>query len=92
MEGLFEIIMLLCFGIAWPFSIYKAYRTRSNGSMSLIFLLTVIVGYIAGMINNIINGMNYVIYFYAANMVMIIINTCLFIRNARYDKGIAERT
>jgi hypothetical protein len=61
--------------------------TKSNGSMSLMFLLVVIAGYIAGIINNVINGINYVIYFYIANMVMIIINTFFFLQNAKNDKA-----
>jgi len=89
-ENVFEIIMLLCFGIAWPFSIRKAYVTKSNGGMSLMFLLVVIAGYIAGIINNAINGVNYVIYFYIANMAMIIVNTYLFLRNAKYEKNEAS--
>lgn len=88
-ENVFEVIMLLCFGVAWPFSIRKAYITKSNGSMSLMFLLVVIAGYIAGMINNVINGIDYVICFYIVNTVMILVNTYLFIQNAKNDK-IAE--
>jgi len=90
-ENLFEIIMLLCFAAAWPFSIRKAYISKSNGSMSLFFLLVVVVGYIAGITNNVLNGINYVIYFYIANMVMVIINTVLFLRNVRYEKAAAEK-
>ena len=86
-ENIFEIIMLLCFGAAWPFSIRKAYISRSAKGTSLVFLLVVIAGYIAGMINNVINGMNYVILFYVANTVMIVINMLLVVRNMRYDRA-----
>ncbi|MDR2866881.1 MAG: hypothetical protein LBV13_05740 [Methanomassiliicoccaceae archaeon] len=78
--------MLLLFGVAWPFSIRKAYKTKSNGGMSLFFIVIVLFGYFAGMINNIINGMNYVMLFYVANSLMIVINIYLFIRNMKYEK------
>jgi len=79
--------MLLCFGVAWPFSIRKAYVSKSTKGASLIFLIIVIIGYIAGMINNMINGMNYVIIFYIANTVMIVINVIVIARNAGYESA-----
>ena len=47
----FEIIMLVCFGAAWPFSIVKAYRSRENGGKSLLFLIVIFIGYLAGTAN-----------------------------------------
>ncbi len=44
----FEIIMLICFGLAWPLSIYKSATSRQVGSRSLAFLIALLVGYIAG--------------------------------------------
>ena len=85
-DNLFEIIMLICFGVAWPFTIHKAYTTKSNGGMSLIFLLVVIAGYAAGIMNNVIGGITYVIIFYLANLIMVTVNTILFINNIRYEK------
>jgi len=46
--SLLETIMLLCFGAAWPFSIYKSYKSKSNKGKSLPFLLVIFIGYIAG--------------------------------------------
>jgi hypothetical protein len=42
--GIFEAIMLIYFGSAWPFSIYKSYTSRENTGKSIIFLLIVFVG------------------------------------------------
>lgn len=85
LENLFEVVMLLCFGFAWPFSIYRSYRSKSNRGMSLAFLIIVIAGYAAGILNNYLNGMNYVIFFYAANTVMVLVNTLIFVNNMKYD-------
>ena len=49
----FEIIMLVCFGMAWPFSIYKSYTTRGVGSKSLLFLVALLIGYLAGVLHKI---------------------------------------
>ena len=43
--------MLICFGAAWPFSIYKSLKSKSTAGKSLIFLIVVEVGYIAGIIH-----------------------------------------
>jgi len=89
--GIFEAIMLICFGIAWPFSIYRSYTSRSTNGKSLIFLVIVIIGYIAGITNKILTGIDYVIYLYILNTIMVTIDSLLYIRNKRYEKDVAEQ-
>ena len=90
--GVFEAIMLICFGIAWPFSIYRSYTSRSTSGKSLIFLVIVIIGYIAGITNKILTGIDYVIYLYILNTIMVTIDALLYVRNKRYaeDKVIND--
>ena len=80
----FEIIMLVCFGLAWPFSIYKSYTTRQVGSKSLIFLLALLVGYIAGILHKLFFLYDAVIYLYILNGTMVSIDIALYIRNRLY--------
>ena len=35
--SIFEAIMLICFGAAWPFSIYKSYTSRENTGKSILY-------------------------------------------------------
>ena len=42
--SIFEIIMLVCFGAAWPFSIYRSYKSRENSGKSIAFLIVVFIG------------------------------------------------
>ena len=84
-ENFFEAVMLICFGIAWPFSIYRSYTSRSVSGKSLIFLVIVIIGYVAGITNKILTGIDYVIYLYILNMIMVTIDSLLYIRNKRYQ-------
>jgi hypothetical protein len=83
---IFELAMLLLFGISWPVSIYKSYKTRVVGSKSIIFLFAVILGYISGIINKIINGFDYVTIFYGVNACMVSIDACLYFRNKKLEK------
>jgi hypothetical protein len=82
--SIFEIIMLVCFGAAWPFSIYKSYTSKSNKGKSLWFLCIVIIGYIAGTIHKIVYNYDYVIYLYIFNLCLILTDTALYFRNYKF--------
>ena len=43
-----ETTMLVLFGISWPFNLMKSIRTRSTKGKSLLFLVLIDLGYIAG--------------------------------------------
>jgi hypothetical protein len=82
--SIFEIIMLLCFGLAWPFSIYKSWKTRAVGSKSLIFLIALLIGYIAGIMHKLFFSFDGVIFLYGINGTMVAIDIGLYIRNKLY--------
>jgi hypothetical protein len=81
--SIFEIIMLICFGAAWPFSIYRSYKSKSVKGKSFIFLSIVFIGYISGILHKIFYDFNNVIYLYILNMLMVGIDMLLFMRNRR---------
>jgi len=83
--SIFEVIMLQCFGAAWPVSIAKSIKTRRTGGKSLVFLLIVIVGYGAGIINKILYSPDFVVWLYALNATMVSIDAGLWIRNRRLE-------
>jgi len=83
--SIFEVIMLLCFGAAWPVSIAKSIKTRRTGGKSLVFLLIVIVGYGAGIINKVLYSPDFVVWLYALNATMVSIDAGLWIRNRRLE-------
>lgn len=86
----FEIIMLLCFGAAWPFSIHKSYFSRSVAGKSSVFLMIILVGYIAGILNKIFYNYDGVIFLYLLNLCMVAIDLGLYYRNRRWMKQQAE--
>lgn len=83
--SIFEAVMLICFGMAWPFSIYKSWRTREVGSKSLIFLLALLVGYVAGILHKVFFLMDGVIVLYIINGTMVSIDIALYLRNRLYQ-------
>ena len=85
MNSPFEALMLLCFGLAWPFSIYKSWTTKQVGSKSLVFLLALLVGYISGIVHKPIYVRDSIIYLYALNGTMVAIDIALYLRNRLYQ-------
>jgi len=90
MMSVFEIIMLVCFGAAWPFSIYKSFRSRSNSGKSVVFLFIILIGYISGLVHKIVYNFDLVIILYGVNAVMVSIDILLYFRNRRYERFEAE--
>ncbi len=84
--SIFEILMLLCFGAAWPFSIYKSYTSKSVAGKSGYFLVILMVGYVAGILNKVFYNYDQVIYLYILNLGMVFTDFMLFQRNLRRAK------
>jgi hypothetical protein len=81
-DGLFEMLMLLCFAFAWPFSIVKQWRTGSSKGKSILFSYVIILGYIFGMINKVVSDdINYVFAFYVIDLTLVLIDTLIYYRN-----------
>ncbi len=85
--SVFEIIMLLCFGMAWPFSIYKSYTSRQTKGKSVAFLLVVVVGYISGIIHKLLFSRDFVVFLYMLNLLMVSTDIMLYFRNKRLEKS-----
>ena len=79
--GGFEFMMLVCFGFSWPFSILKSIRSRSTKGKSLVFMLLVLCGYIFGLIHKLLYSRDWVIWAYAAAMLLVVIDLLLYVRN-----------
>ncbi len=78
--SIFEIGMLLCFGTAWPLSIYKSLKSQSVEGKSLRFLIVVFVGYVSGTLHKLYYNFDPVIYLYIFNGMMIIIDMFLYFK------------
>ncbi|MGI6686301.1 MAG: hypothetical protein ACOX47_12675 [Bacillota bacterium] len=84
--SIFEIIMLLCFGAAWPFSIIKSYKSRVNHGKSVVFLFIIVIGYLSGIVHKLIYSYDGVIFLYILNSLMVSIDIALYYRNKRLMK------
>ena len=88
MAQVFEVIMLVCFGLSWPFNIAKSLRSRTAKGKSLWFEVCIIVGYLCGLAGKFISGnVTYVVAFYLLDITMVTIDLVLTIRNKRLDQA-----
>lgn len=78
--------MLLCFGAAWPFSIVRSWKSRSTQGKSIVFLLVLILGYLAGIANKILYHYDVVLFLYLLNVTMVSVDACLWVRNRRCER------
>ncbi len=94
MSELLEITMVVCFGMSWPLSVLKSYRARTTKGKSLMFLLFIFVGYIAGIFSKFLNADYmanfshkwYVVIFYFINFFMVGVDIILYFRNKMLDR------
>ncbi len=84
--SIFEVIMLVCFGSAWPTSIYTSYTSRTAKGKSIVFLFIVFLGYIAGILHKVFYNFDWVVTLYAINGLMILVDITLSIRNRTLDR------
>jgi hypothetical protein len=84
--GIFEFLMLCCFGFSWPFSIAKSLKSRSAKGKSLGFMLLVEVGYVFGIIHKVLYSYNWVIWAYVSLFLLVGVDIVLYFRNAALDR------
>lgn len=91
LQDILETMMMICFGFAWPMNILKTLQTRSTKGKSLFFLVIVVIGYIFGITAKIIaQKINYVLFFYSLNFVMVLTDLTLYIKYSRAEKGLIK--
>lgn len=81
--SIFEILMLICFGAAWPVSIHKSITSKSIEGKSVVFLYVISFGYVMGLLHKAINNPDFVIVLYAVNLLMVLTDLVLYYRNKR---------
>lgn len=90
-----EAVMIICFGLSWPLSIYKSYTSRTAKGKSLTFEIIIWIGYIFGIIRKILQihtgeEFDWLFYlgfaFYILNLAEITVDMLLYARNRKLDQ------
>lgn len=91
-----ESLMVILFGLSWPFNIVRAYRAKTTKGSSLMFMLFILIGYISGILIKIfawsLDKGNYwtplrtfAFIFYCINAMMLIVSILVYFRNKKID-------
>lgn len=92
MAQLFEVFMLICFGVSWPISVVKGIRSKSTGGKSLIFMIIIVVGYVCGIISKVSSALvtgafTYVFWLYVINIIMVGTDLIIWLINKRRENS-----
>lgn len=94
MINLLEALMIICFGLSWPVSIYKSYTSKTAKGKSLTFEIFIWIGYVFGIVRKILQihtgpEFDWLFYlgfvFYILNIAEITIDMLLYVRNRKLD-------
>lgn len=86
---IFEVVMLVCFGMSWPISVYKSFTSKSAKGKSVVFIVAIIIGYISGILGKIAtNQINFVFALYCFNLLVVSIDLALYFRNKHHEKAL----
>ena len=94
MSEILEIIMVVSFGLSWPANVYKSYKARTTKGKSILFLILIFFGYIAGIASKFTDSVYmaafaqkwYVLFFYCLNLLMVGLDLILYFRNKKLDQ------
>lgn len=83
--------MLILFGCSWPFNIAKSIKSRTTLGKSLTFEIIVVIGYLFGVtakliIYNNTGELQYSFWFYIMDILLVMTDIILYIRNYNIDK------
>jgi hypothetical protein len=87
--GVFEMLMLLCFGASWPFSIYRIWKVKQCLGKSLVFVVVVLVGYCSGIVWRSVFEYNWRVFLYALNATMVSVDLALSLKYHRAHRHAA---
>ncbi len=91
MSKALEVLMLVCFGLSWPFNLAKSIRTRSTKGKSLVFLWAIVIGYLCGIAAKLVSRAPFAEYWYVylvyvLNTVMVASDLVLYYINRVREK------
>lgn len=91
LASILETVMIVSFGISWPLSILRSYRSRSTKGKSLMFMCFILIGYLCGIASKCISStFNLAFFFYFPNVIMVSTDICLYFRNKRIEAAAAK--
>ena len=80
-----EVLMIVCFGFAWPVNVYNSLRTGSTKGKNLLFLSMIVLAYVFGILHKLTFSRDPALWFYLFNAAMVSADVALYFRNRRRE-------
>ncbi len=83
-KHIFEALMLICFGISWPVSIYKDLKVKDTTGKSVAFLVLILTGYLCGIAFKLLSDSGkWVLVVYLLNVLFVSIDLGLTLKYSK---------
>lgn len=88
--SILEVLMILCFGIAWPINLFNSLKGKSTKGKNLLFMSFIVMAYVFGILNKLFISVDAAVYLYCLNEAMVLADFLLYFVNRRGEirKGI----
>lgn len=83
--SLLEVLMIICFGLAWPINLYNSWRSKSTKGKNLLFMSFIVLAYIFGILHKLLVSVDGAVYFYLLNEAMVLADYALYFANRRKE-------
>lgn len=91
-SDIMEAVMIISFGVSWPFNVAKSLKTKSTKGKSIIFLSLITFGYIVGVTMKLIDPTFdwstrwWIFACYVFNLIMVSWDLILYFINSNREK------
>lgn len=85
--SIYELFFFILVACAWPISIWRMIKNKSTKGKSLLFSCIILLGYVFGIAHKLIYDLDFVIYVYILNVVLVSADIIVFfaVKN-KYEK------
>lgn len=80
-----EVLMIVCFGVAWPINLYNSAKNRSTKGKNLLFMSFIVLAYVFGILNKLFVSVDGAVWFYLLNETMVLADYVLYFVNRRRE-------
>ena len=80
-----EVLMIMCFGLAWPINLYNSWKNGTTKGKNLLFMSFIVLAYIFGILNKLLVSVDGAVYFYFLNEAMVLADYILYFVNRKKE-------
>lgn len=83
--SILEVLMIICFGLAWPINLYNSIKSRSTKGKNLLFMSFILLAYVFGILHKLFVAVDGAVYFYIVNEAMVLADFAVYFMNRKRE-------